>query len=274
MTNLTPTALYQYTKQIKFEAGFTIGFSNDTLGKYNSVNMFPKAEVTYSTLDFKNDFILGVDGGLKRTTLRNILQETPFLDKNIALANQKNNAEVYLGFKSVSLKNFLIKTKLGYTWADNIYFIAPSKLDSSKFEPFYTNAGIFNWSLRMDYLLSDKLNIHFNSSLNQYHLTTISKPWHRPALELNLGSSYNLFDKLVITPEIYYIAGLYSENLITSRKYSLNDIWDINLEVSYKFSERFNVFIDFNNILGNNYERYKFYPVKGFNLIGGLAFSF
>ena len=49
---------------------------------------------------------------------------------------------------------------------------------------------------------------------------------------------------------------------------------DINLNATYAFRERFDIFLDINNIAGIQYERYYNYPSYGFNLLGGISFSF
>ena len=49
---------------------------------------------------------------------------------------------------------------------------------------------------------------------------------------------------------------------------------DVNLSAVYRYNNLFNIFLEVNNIAGIKYERYLNYPSYGFNMLGGLSFSF
>jgi hypothetical protein len=52
----------------------------------------------------------------------------------------------------------------------------------------------------------------------------------------------------------------------------LDPLLDLNLHGDYFFTNQFGAFVEINNILGNNRERWANYPSFGFNAKGGVIF--
>ena len=57
-------------------------------------------------------------------------------------------------------------------------------------------------------------------------------------------------------------------------KVELDPAFDLNVRAEYLISESFSLFAQFNNITSNQYPLYLNYPVRGFQGLGGLTWSF
>ena len=71
----------------------------------------------------------------------------------------------------------------------------------------------------------------------------------------------------------YLLSGIKAQSAIGETK-TLATINDLNIGLELSFTERAGIFIDLKNIFGSNYQLYNNYPVKGFQLIGGLSYKF
>ena len=70
-------------------------------------------------------------------------------------------------------------------------------------------------------------------------------------------------------------ANLYVNNAIIDYDVvKLKSIFDANLNVEYRYTKRLSAFVQFNNIGGINFEKYKDYPTQGFNVWCGLTYAF
>jgi hypothetical protein len=49
---------------------------------------------------------------------------------------------------------------------------------------------------------------------------------------------------------------------------------DLNAGVEFKVLKQLNLWFQMNNIFNNKYERWHQYPVYGFNVLGGVVFTF
>ena len=60
----------------------------------------------------------------------------------------------------------------------------------------------------------------------------------------------------------------------TDEDFNLGFLADANLHMEYRYSNRFSVFLHFNNLAAQKYARWNRYPVQGFQVLGGLTFAF
>ena len=49
---------------------------------------------------------------------------------------------------------------------------------------------------------------------------------------------------------------------------------DINLGAEFTIVPRLNIWLQMNNMLNTTYQRWNHYPVLGFNVLGGVVYSF
>ena len=71
-----------------------------------------------------------------------------------------------------------------------------------------------------------------------------------------------------------FLEGLQGKNFVTNRIQKLPTIWDANLKIDYFLGSQFAAFVSLNNIVGQNYQRYLYYPSQGLNFLGGITYSF
>jgi outer membrane cobalamin receptor len=60
----------------------------------------------------------------------------------------------------------------------------------------------------------------------------------------------------------------------TAQTVTLNPALDLNFKVDYFVSKKISAFLKFNNLLSNNYQVYLYYPVRGFQAMGGVTVTF
>jgi len=60
----------------------------------------------------------------------------------------------------------------------------------------------------------------------------------------------------------------------TDKTVKVSPAFDLNLRGEYLFSESFSFFLQFNNITSNKYPIFLNYPVRGFQVMGGITWSF
>lgn len=49
---------------------------------------------------------------------------------------------------------------------------------------------------------------------------------------------------------------------------------DLNLGSEFRITKNFNLWVQFNNVFNNKYERWNQYEAYGFNFLGGITYSF
>jgi hypothetical protein len=107
-----------------------------------------------------------------------------------------------------------------------------------------------------------------------YGTSSIAEAWHRPTYRLAVNGSYNLYDKILFTANLIAQGGMRALDPVTDNTIKLDAAFDLNFKAEYLFSKSFSAFLQFNNITSTKYPIFLHYPVRGFQLMGGITWSF
>jgi outer membrane receptor protein involved in Fe transport len=106
-----------------------------------------------------------------------------------------------------------------------------------------------------------------------YYRSTVTHVWHEPGLQLKADFRFRPLPELEIScyglmlDQIYALEG-------ASRAVKLKTVLDLGGAAEYTIIPRLSAFVQINNLLNNNYQRWYNYPAYGFNIFGGLRLKF
>ena len=115
-------------------------------------------------------------------------------------------------------------------------------------------------------------NIDFNS----YSLKNEEYAWNLPMVTSTLLAKYRK-ERWSAGADLYFSSDRKDElNIIpdTSQGVTNSAFLDLNLNGMYSLSDKFDVFVNLNNILGQNYHYYTNFKVQGFQFLVGAKFKF
>ena len=87
-------------------------------------------------------------------------------------------------------------------------------------------------------------------------------------------SSYNLYDKVLLSGEIYALGGIQALDLETQDAIDLDAAFDVNLKGEYLISSQISTFLRFNNVFSQQYELLNNYPSRELQFMVGATYSF
>src|SRR5690606_33362391 len=113
------------------------------------------------------------------------------------------------------------------------------------------------------------------------------EPWYMPTVLLSSNARINISEKVFLNAEVLFSG----ETSAKTYDYSMTDIngnpipgesivqkvsafADFSAGAEYRVNKQFGIFVQANNFLNSNYEKYLYYPRLGFNVFGGLNYSF
>jgi hypothetical protein len=268
--------LVQYKMDvITFSAGLNAVFENDTAKTDDNLHIYPVLQVEYLFMD-KFTFFGGFEGDIQRTTLRQFVNENPWLAPNVALLHTNKARDIYGGVKGDIGSGLSFATRLAFTGYKNLYFFVNGNPDSTKFNTVYENdfTNVLNFTGELGYTYSEKLRLGLKAEFYNYSLKNLEEAWHRPSFTTTVLGSYNFNNKLFFNTEIYYLGGITAKNFASNKKVDLDPIIDLNIKGEYLFFDKFSAFLSFNNLLSSKYQRYLYYPSRGLNILAGLTYTF
>ena|ERR1017187_6723864 len=97
-----------------------------------------------------------------------------------------------------------------------------------------------------------------------------------PGFTWMLTGNYKIENKIVFGGDLFFVDSRYATDLSEKVITTLKPFIDLNAHVSYAFANipGFKAFIQLNNIFGYEYQLWNYYPVRGFQIVGGGMFSF
>ena len=274
---IRPSFLYK-NDRVSMSAGINLATEKDKLSSLNQTRLFPVVKLDFKPTDFLHVFA-GIGGDTYFNSMTQFVAENPWLDHSVSLKNTVQSTNIYGGLKGSNERNFDFEIKFGYSEFSNLGFFTSTKVDTSKYNVVYAGGDkkvqVVNLSGQINYQLMDKVLSIIKYDFNTYqNLGELEKPFHRPAMNLSITNSITFKDKIIVSPDVFYLGGLYGLNPTTNKAINMPDIIDLNLKVNYLITKKFNASVSANNILGKNYQRYLFYSQQSLNYTVGIAYSF
>ena len=298
------TPAYELTSKtgLSLTLGATFGYSSEP--QYGGSNpggvgkgaINPAVRVGYAVVPEKFEVYAGAGGAIQRVTRYDLTQENPWLGRGTSqsVADTHYGPTGYLGLTAAPTSGLSLAARATYGRTHNLYFYnnRNTAFDGaaplgSRYALVYDSAavGVLTVHGELLYSASDKYRVGLKADYNHYGVQYLAQAYGRPAFLSTLYGTYNATDKLLLGADFYY----YSPNYGTAYSagynpnggifYQASDrqidaVIDLSARAEYRVTPKFSIFALGNNLTGRRYQRFLNYPVKGINVIGGLAYSF
>ena len=257
--------------QLTITGAANLVLSNDTISNANDFRLYPHAIAQYQIND---DWALegGITGDLEEVTLRTISAENPFIDQSQPLFHSNKQIELYGKVRGSVSQN--VGASLGISFAnyENLYFYT----DSLRFDIVYdTDAtDVLNLFGEMNLELSNAFNLQTRIDFFSYNTKSLGEAWHRPTLTWQNDLQYKLNNDVLLAASLSIISGIEVLNPVNSSSENLDAIVDLGLQGQYRIKDPLFVFIQLDNVLNREYERFFSYPNRSFMAHLGASYSF
>lgn len=274
----------------KADAGVKIVMDADHTAYFK---FFPDIEFKYSL--FNDVFVpyVGVIGGIERNSYKTLSDENPFIRPDVTLGedmeNTNNKFKIYGGIRGTlsSALSFNVQASQGRFVNVPMFVSFPAISDTipyeNQFHVEYDTLDVLSVKGEITYQKTEKLTLFLRGEYFSYTPTWGEYAWNRPEYTVSINVVYNARNKLYIKANIYgvgprkaksYVFVEGAVDLTTHYAVDLDGYFDMDLGIEYRYTTRLSGFINFNSILGQRYEKWYQYPVQGFNLLGGVTYSF
>jgi len=263
---LQPNFTYR-AQNFRIRVGANVASSDDQF------TIFPDLELSANVIGSILTIFVGADGDLKKNNFRNLTNYNPFVSSRVTVKNTRYNS-YFVGAKG-NIQGITYRGEFAYKDAKDLALFLDTleANEQYRFRVLYDDATILNIKGTVEAVVED-FKITATLSQNIYTMSEQEKPWHLPALDVNIGLQYaTLEEKLKFKGDLFVQNGVpyRDENGEAS---SLNGLFDINLGVEYSFTDNIGAFANVHNLLNNKRERWYRYPIFGFNALAGIYARF
>ena len=264
---VTPSLAFK-TPNIKIVGGFTPSWDN------SAFNLLPNFTIDAKINEEK--FILqgGWIGYYNKTTYESLADFNPWIQQ----PTQLNNAlvkEQYAGFKGSAGDHVTYNARVSFLKINNQPLFVNDTITGRSFrvvyEPSLNDIRIHG---ELGYTAGEQFSLLAGASFNQYSsLSANEKAFGLLPIELNGALRYQVIKDLLLKADAFFWDGArYKTKAIQTGK--LDPAFDLNAGAEFSFLPQWTAWLQFNNIFNNQYERWKQYPVLGFNMLIGVVYSF
>lgn len=270
---VNPYYSFKALDNVKFRVGAVVALENDTLDN-RSLHFFPDVQVTYP-LSPSVDLVGSLTGGVDRVSLQSLMRQNQWLGPAVPIYHTNRLFDFQAMLNARLSGNLFVNAGFSFAALRNLYFFLNDPEDPSRFTTVFDDgttkrANLFA-AINLNY--GNKAGLTLRGDHFSYGTDTQPEAWHQPGYSFSLNGTYNLKGKIVLSSDIIALGGIKARNE-TLETITLDPAFDLNFRIEYFVSEKFSVFVDLNNISGTNYEIFLNYPVRGFQAMGGITWSF
>lgn len=263
---ITPTVLLK-TPNLFLQAGIIPSWDRGTF------HMLPNAMADITTNDQRFTLQLGWIGYYNKGSYQRFASINPWLASPDSLLNTRVQ-EGYVGFKGSLADHFSYSAKVGYQQHKNIPLFVNDAMDGKTFEILYEDKlNIFQSHAEVEYRVGEKFSAKGIFNWNLFKIEEYDKAWGMIPIELSTSLRWQLLKDLFLRTEIWMWDGARYRGK-NGDSFKGEGAFDLNAGAEFRINKNFNVWLQMNNIMNNRYERWNQYEVFGFNILGGIVYSF
>ncbi len=263
---------YQSTSEWRLKASLAGTF--DLTEGITDIRLYPRIRFQFRIVPAYLRAYLGMDGRMEVNDYMSMARENPFVKPGLFVKNTDHKMEFFLGLSGTLAPGTEYKLKGSYELIDQMPFFINDTVDNlgNRFIAVYDDVQLFRFAGEFMGRVSDKFSLLLKGAFNNYSMTVLEKPWHKPALEASLSARYNLHNKIIVRGDFNYIGKRYASTP-ASQIIQMKGYPDLNLGFEYRYRKILSFFLNFNNIISIRYQPWNQFPTQGFFVMGGFTYS-
>ena len=231
----------------------------------------------------------GVVGDLQQNSYRDFVEKNPFVSPTLYIQRTNQQFNGYAGIKGLLNSKIRFNLKAGYISEKDkpLFKLNPSLTDGSNevdkgyeaansFQVVYDDVNTIHFHGELVFDLFKEFQFGGNLDFNSYSLNAEEYAWNLPLVTATLLAKYTR-ERWSARADLYFSSDRKDELAIipTSTQGITNSAYlDLNLSGMYRLSDKFDVFLNLNNILNQNYQEYSNFKVQGFQVFAGVKYKF
>lgn len=252
-----------------FSLGLNMAFE-DFNGTSNMQNS-PYASIEFNVVPKVLTAYMSLDGYIKQNSWSEMVNENPFITPGFKPYNSNYKTVVTGGIKGSVSNSAMFNLKAVYASVDSQYFYVNDSL-GKYFSLAYDKPEMLSIIGEFSGKVSDKLTLSLTSRFNNYSMLKIKKPYHIPVFEGNVAAVYNLRNKIILGGDLN-ITGNRPVLLNGDKSVNLKTFATVNLNLEYRYTKVFSLYLRIRNLTATKYEYWNYYPAHTFQFMAGFTYS-
>jgi TonB dependent receptor len=264
---ISPAVLFK-TPNFSLHAGITPSWDN------NLFYFLPNVTADVRLSEEKFVLQLGWVGYYNKNTYQRLAGINPWIAQPTAQVNTRVQ-ERFAAFKGSAGDHVAYSGRVAYIQYNNMPLFVNDTIDGKTFIN-RNESELQVLQLHGELGFIDKENFSFNAGLtfNQFSKKkTEPEAWGLLPVEVNAALRWQILKDLWLKGDLFAWDGAKFRTKaggVTKK----DPVLDLNASLEFRITKNVNLWLQMNNLLNNKYQRWNQYEVLGFNVLGGVVFSF
>lgn len=288
---ISPGVVY-LQDDLTLNIGLSLYYSADTKNSENSFYVYPKISASYNLVD---DYFIpyaGINGNLDQNSYYNFVQENPYVSPTLAVKPTNNQYNAFLGAKGKFSNSISYNFRGSYQSLEDkalfrrnvIYATFTKDFEyGNSFGVLYDDIKVASFFAEISADLSSNFQLGVNGEVFSYDTDNQDEAWNMPDYKASVMGNYTISDKWIAGVNLFLVGERNDLAIrdfsalnagIAENKITLDNYFDANAQVRYKFSDRLSVFVKGSNLFNNDYQSWSNFNVQGLQVLGGLTYKF
>lgn len=269
--------------RFSMDLGAAVFFAIDSENSTSDFFLYPKVKASYQMADGYFIPYIGADGGLNQNTYYGFVQENPFVSPTLFIAPTSNVYDIFIGAKGKFTESIGYNFKASYRHDDDkALFLSNEPLaapeenyqNGNSFGVVYDDLTTLGVHGELTANVDEDVQLRLNADYFSYDIDTQEEPWNLPEFKISLNANYQITEKWSAGADLFFVGERKERDVVSNLAINLDSYFDANLNVNYQFTDQLSVFARGSNLFGENYERWKDFPVLGVQVMGGVTYKF
>lgn len=274
--------LSDFSAKIGFGAYYISG-NEKSVGNFK---IYPDVQLDYDGFGDVFTPYLGATGEVRQNSYREQSRINPFVSPTLTILPTITPYKIFLGAKGLAMGSLSYDVKGYFARIENLPLfrtnhsvISPEKAyqyDNS-FHLLYDKAMNYGASLELKGSITSKFTLGTNVKVDSFVPDTEKQAWNIPMFQTSVFAEYQILPNWNFGTDIFYVGERKDMKRVApfmEQEVSLDGFFDLSLYTDYTFLKRWTIFLNANNLAGNNYQKWANYPTQGLQILGGLKYQF
>ncbi len=290
---VTPSLIY-VDNDLTLSLGASVVLGVDTEASDTDFFIYPQIHASYRLVDELLIAYAGAEGGLHQNTYYELKTINPFVSPTLPIAptSQLYNAFAGLKGKLSNSVGYNIRASYGKEEDKALFQINPYKGRVPNLEGYeygnsfglvYDDINTLDLFGELKVEVSERFTLGINANVYDYSPDNQTQAWNLPDFKASVFSNFSITEKIYGGVSLFYVGkreeffsstqtGIPFEPFATV--VTLDSYLDANVNLGYRVSDRLSVFAKGSNLLGDDYQKWLFYPVQGIQGLLGATYKF
>lgn len=268
--DFTPSVSYRKDR-LQAELGLKVNSFTDTSSSFGA---YPILKGAYEVIEDKLTASAGLIGGMDYNRVYDLIEVNRYMSRQPDIRPTRNQLHFFVGLEAGIGKYFTASVR-GYSKKvrDQLMFFNPE--GGAYFQMVYdSNFTETGSEINLMFNKDDKIRAGVRGHFRNFKTSNVPYFFGMPNTQIDLWGSYNFANKIWVATEIYLYGnrtmGIDSLGAPIEQSFAA----DVNLSADYRFSKRISIFLELNNLLATNYQKWYNYQVRPFDVKAGVTLSF